>query len=83
MRRQSPNRTEKNEGTSKRDRCISNLAFLLKDGARKSSDILELMSAERISERTVNTVKKELAITSFRKEGAWYWCLPDRGAEDG
>lgn len=81
--RQNTNKIERNEGISKRDRCISNLAVLLKDGARKSADILELMLAEGISERTVNTVKKEIGITSFRKEGAWYWCLPDRGAKDG
>lgn len=30
-----------------------------------------------ISERTINLAKKELGIVSFRKNGAWYWSLPD------
>lgn len=68
--------------TSKYDKCIVGLTRILKDGPVKSMDVYNRFSEEGISRRTVNSVKKELGISSFRKEGTWYWCMPDTEAED-
>ncbi len=74
---------EENDRVSKRDHCIFVLSLLLKDGAKKSTDILELMEAEGISARTVKTVKKEMGIRSFRKKDIWYWGLSEGEMKDG
>lgn len=71
------------ERNSKFDKCLIGLAVLLKNGPVKSNDVFECFMQEGISKRTVNAVKKELGIHSFRREGIWYWCLPDTEAEDG
>ena len=41
------------------------------------SSIIRKLKLMDISERTINTAKKELGIISFRKGRAWYWRLPD------
>ena len=43
-----------------------------------SRDILDKLKLMGISERTINTAKKELGVTSYRKDGAWFWHLDDR-----
>lgn len=68
---------------SKRESCASLLTLLLKDGERRSSDIMLLMEAEGISARTVNAVKKEMGIRSFRKKDIWYWGLCEGEMKDG
>lgn len=69
--------------SSKRDQCVSILVGLLKNGSRKSVEIENLISAKGISKRTIGTVKKELGIISYRKNGIWYWNLPEGEMEDG
>ena len=46
----------------------------------RSRDIFNKLQVMGISERTINTAKKELGVTSYRKEGAWFWHLDDRPA---
>lgn len=43
----------------------------------RSSDILNKLKLMGISERTIHSAKKELAVQSYRKDGAWYWHLND------
>lgn len=40
-----------------------------------SRDILNKLKLMGISERTINTAKKELGVTSYRKDGFWFWRL--------
>ena len=40
-------------------------------------EIIRKLEFMNISERTINTAKKELGITSYRKEKIWYWHLPE------
>ncbi len=40
-----------------------------------SRDILNKLKLMGISERTINTAKKELGVTSYRKDGVWFWHL--------
>lgn len=43
-----------------------------------SRDILNKLKLMGISERTINTAKKEIGITSYRKDGVWFWHLNDQ-----
>ena len=42
-----------------------------------SAEIIQKLKIMNISERTINTAKKSLGIVSYRKDGVWYWRLPD------
>ena len=42
-----------------------------------STDIMKKLKILDISERTINTAKKNLGIISYRKDGVWYWRLPN------
>ena len=44
-------------------------------------EIISKLKLMDVSERTIQTAKKELGITSYRKNSAWYWHLPD-GTEE-
>lgn len=44
-----------------------------------SKEIYKKMKFMGISDRTANTVKKELGITSYKQDGIWYWRLEYRG----
>ena len=44
----------------------------------RSRDILNKLKLMGISERTINTAKKELGVTSYRKDGAWFWHLEEQ-----
>ena len=55
--------------------AIDMLRKMLLEKDWQSKDILEQMSAEGIGKRTVMKAKQTLGITSYRKDGAWYWCL--------
>lgn len=52
------------------------LIEMLADGPMPSVELLELFTNLNVSKRTLYTLKKELGIISFRKEGIWYWELP-------
>lgn len=40
-----------------------------------STDILNKLKLLGVSERTIHTAKKELGVSSYRKDGAWFWHL--------
>lgn len=41
-----------------------------------SSHIMRKLKLMDVSPRTINKVKKELGIESYRRDGSWYWHLP-------
>lgn len=41
-----------------------------------SKDILKKLKLMGISERTANEVKRELGVSSYKRNGTWYWKLP-------
>lgn len=40
-----------------------------------SKELINKLKCMGVSERTVNTVKKELGVSSYKKEGLWFWHL--------
>lgn len=42
-----------------------------------STDVINKLKVMGISERTINTAKKELGVISYRKDGAWFWHLEE------
>lgn len=50
---------------------------MLRQQDAHSTDIINKLKLMGVSERTIHTAKKELGIGSYRKNGAWYWHLPD------
>ena len=54
---------------------------MLADQDAHSTDIINKLKIMGISERTIHTAKKELGVTSYRKEGAWFWHLDDKTAQ--
>lgn len=43
----------------------------------RSTDIINKLKLMGVSVRTINSAKKELGVTSYRKGDAWYWHLPE------
>ena len=62
--------------TSKRDRIRAKLVQLLENSDRSAIEIYEGLEDIGVSNRTINTVKKELQIRTYRSAGTWYWSLP-------
>lgn len=52
------------------------LRELLSDGPMLSSDIEEFFKGSEVGFKTVQLVKNNLKIQSFRKDGKWYWGAP-------
>lgn len=52
------------------------LKRILKDGPVESNDVKRQISQYHIGEKTMNEVKKDLGIKSYRKMRVWYWALP-------
>lgn len=43
-----------------------------------STDIVNKLKLMGVSERTIHSAKKELGVTSYRKNGSWFWHLDDQ-----
>lgn len=63
---------------SKQMQAAEILHEMLADGPIKATQIMDLFKNEKISERTVMMTKKALGINSVKKDGVWFWQLPDR-----
>ena len=63
---------------NKKALAVRTINDLLERQPLSSKSIARKLSLMNISERTINLAKKELGIISFKKEGTWYWCLPDQ-----
>ncbi len=57
------------------------MAEVLDNQDTLGKEIISKLKLMDVSERTIQTAKKELGITSYRKNSAWYWHLPD-GTEE-
>ena len=62
---------------SKKSLAARIIVEILNEQDTYSADILKKLKSMGISERTIQTVKKELGITSYRKNGVWLWHLHD------
>ena len=51
---------------------------MLEYGDLPSKDILHKLKLAGISERTANEAKSEIQVASYRKNGLWYWKLPQQ-----
>ena len=63
---------------SKQTQAAELLRVVLSDGPVKATEIQNFFKGEDISEQTFVTTKKALDINSVKKDGVWYWQLPDR-----
>ena len=54
------------------------IAELLENDDMRSTDILQRLKVMGISERTAQSVKKEMGITSYKRDNVWFWHLSDR-----
>ncbi len=61
---------------SKHMQAVEMIAEELSSGPLRASDVHNKLARWNISERTLQTIKKELSIKSVRKDGVWYWALP-------
>ena len=57
------------------------IADKLQEGMVPANEILELYKGMNLSDRTIRNAKKQLGIVSIRKDGQWYWSLPDDKGE--
>ncbi len=51
---------------------------LLEDGDMRSSDMIHKLKILGISERTAQTAKKKMGVSSYKKDNVWFWHLNDR-----
>ena len=58
---------------SKKSLAARVIVEILNEQDTYSADIVKKLKTLGISERTIQTVKKELGITSYRKNGVWLW----------
>ena len=61
---------------NKQDVVCAALCDLLKDGEKSAQEIRNYFDEKGIGRTTVNQIKRRIGIASFRKEGIWYWKLP-------
>lgn len=59
--------------------CRRVLYEVLSEQDLPSKDIINKLRYMGISDRTANTVKKDLGISSYRKNGTWYWHMDYQG----
>lgn len=78
----SPECQEEQELMTKQELGVVLLQSLLRLGPAKVNDIYEEFSRRGISQRTALYVKQFLGIKSIRKDGQWFWMLPNAKAGD-
>ncbi|MCF0238175.1 MAG: hypothetical protein HUK24_06205 [Sphaerochaetaceae bacterium] len=62
---------------TKKNSAVLILKSLLSNGPVEANKVYAKCKTEKIGTRTLCTVKKYLDIKSFRKDGQWYWALPN------
>lgn len=62
--------------SSKRDRARAKILQMLEFEDRPAKEIYESVLALDVGTRTIEKVKKELQISTYRIRGVWYWRLP-------
>ncbi|MBR6172402.1 MAG: AAA family ATPase [Eubacterium sp.] len=56
---------------------------LLDEQDIRSIDVLNKLKILGISERTAHSVKKQMGVTSYKKDNVWYWHLEDQPCKEG
>ena len=62
--------------TSKREKARAKLVQLLEDGDKSAKELYASLADFGVGSRTVEKVKKELHLKTYRSKGCWYWSLP-------
>ena len=62
--------------TSKRDKARAKLLQMLEFGDKPAKEVYACLADIGVGSRTVEKVKKELQIKTYRSGGCWYWSLP-------
>lgn len=73
--------SEIQEKMTKQARAADILRVMLADGPVAVSEIRTLFSKENIGERTIMNTKKMMGIKSIKKDGGWYWKIPESTTE--
>lgn len=63
--------------TSKRDKARAKLIQMLEKGDKPAKEVYAGLSEIGVGSRTVEKVKKELQIYTYRSGGTWYWSMPE------
>jgi len=66
---------------TKKERAEELLGIMLSAEDIPSATIIERLGKVGTGERTVRTVQKEMGIHAYKKNGKWYWRLPEKEAE--
>ncbi len=64
--------------TTKREKARAKMVQLLEQGDKPAKEIYDSLASIGIGSRTVEKVKKELQIKTYRSGGCWYWQLPQK-----
>ena len=62
--------------TSKRETARAKMVQMLKLGDKAAKDVYAGLAEVGVGSRTVEKVKKELQIRTYRSGKSWYWSLP-------
>ena len=68
---------EKTTFVNKKEMAMRIISSALADRDIPGKYIISRLKLMNVSERTINTAKKELGIISYRSDNEWYWRLPD------
>ena len=62
---------------TKKEKASEYLRIMLSVEDVPSAEIIRRMDRIGIKERTIRTVQKEIGIEAYRKQGIWYWHMPE------
>ena len=71
----TPEANDDEDKISKQDLTAKVLWALLANGPVRSVDVMDYFDKMKISQRTLNIVKKIVGIKSFKKDGQWFWAI--------
>jgi len=63
--------------TTKREKARAKLIQMLEKRDKPAKEVYAALSEMGVGSRTVEKVKKELQISTYRSGGSWYWSLPE------
>lgn len=62
--------------TTKQDKARAELLRILEHGARPAKEIFDALAGIGVGSRTVEKVKQEMQIVTYRSGKRWFWTLP-------
>lgn len=66
--------------TSKREKARAKMLQMLEQGDKPATEIYAELAEIGVGSRTVEKVKKEMQVKTYRSGGCWYWQLPSGGS---